>query len=164
MRERYSDICRKVEDEFAALIAAELHDELTGVKIATGFTSDEIVLPCIRIVCPTCAMEIVGSELTGNWFVELQISVATQYGDTTRVTKSSMAALLFDIILTNDLTTRLNNTDVKDVVFYGDEDDPGSFITDIKINRLIDEHTHVEQLTATIYCAPSREEEDDDNS
>jgi hypothetical protein len=163
-RERYADICRKVEDAFKALIEAERRDELAAVTVATGFTSAEVVLPCIRIICPDCTMEIVGSELTGNWFVDLQISVASNYGDTTRANKSSMAALLFDILLTDDLVTRLNNSGVNDVQFYGDEDNPASLLSDIKISRLVDEHTHIERLTASVYCAPSRQEEDDDNS
>jgi hypothetical protein len=163
MRERYSDICRKVEDAFKALIEAERHDELTDITVATGFTSAEIVLPSVRIICADCTMEIVGSELTGNWFVDLQISVGTNYGDTTRTNKSSMAALLFDILLTDDLVTRLNNSGVRDVVFYGAETDPASLLSDIKISRLVDEHTHIERLTAQVYCAPSRLEEDDDN-
>ena len=158
-KERYGDICRKVEDAFSALIVANARDELVGVPVKTGFTSEDIVLPVVRVIAATATAEILGPMITGNWNVGIQITVATNYADTSRGNKSNMAALLFDMIMDDDLTTRLNNSGVRDVTFFGDPLCPSAGMSDISIERSVDEHTHVEKLTAMVYCAPSRVEE-----
>lgn len=142
-----------------AMIVANARDELVNVPVKTGFTAEDIVLPVIRVIADTARAEVLGPMITGNWHVGIQIIVGTNYADTSRGNKSNMAALLIDMIMDDDLTTRLNNAKVRDVTFFGSPECPASGLADIAIERNVDEHTHIEKLTGTVYCAPSRVED-----
>jgi hypothetical protein len=85
--------------------------------------------------------------------------VGSNYDDTGRDTKEGMAALVFDIFLSDDLTTRLNAGPTRDVTFFGDEANPASAFPNGEplIERSADGHQHLESLTIPgLYCAPSR--------
>ena len=155
----YGDVCRKAEDALAAIVRAYVDAHLSDVQVVTGTQGiTETAVPRVWLLATSAEPENIEDLIfTGNWFVNLQVAVVTNYVDDTRATRELRAAELFDIILQPDLAELINNeADVTDFHAYGrgqNQLQRGMVVG--SVDRSTDGNRFIETLSVQLYCRPS---------
>jgi len=152
MARQYTAIKRKAEDAIEKLINKFKGSNLTGVTFYKGFDfSQELKTPRLEIIVSKATPEIVGPEVTGNWILELSVSIVSYYKDTTRAVHEKRIGTIEDIFMRPDVAELVNNissvtnfTIFKGV--YGWQPGDGTDLTDGKEFKSMYE--------VTLKCAP----------
>ena len=104
-----SNIEERMENAYSTLLANV--SSLSAYPRYLGFGTDVIAQPNIQIVISNSKPEVAGCQImTGNWNLNVEITVESNTKDTTRSTHEQIFATVKDAILTDDLVTNLNAT------------------------------------------------------
>lgn len=104
----YTIIKRRLEDVVEAGLMATNNGILQDVTRFKGMTNDETVLPRIEILARTATPQIIGTTLTGNWFVKLEISFVSHFVDYNRNEHAEKCGAIENFIMMTDLQSELN--------------------------------------------------------
>ena len=110
MAKQYTAIKRKTEDAIEALINKFKGSNLNCVTFYKGFDfSEELKTPRLEIVAAKAVPEIVGPEVTGNWTVDLSVTIVSYYKDTTRTVHELRIGVIEDVFMRPDVAELVNN-------------------------------------------------------
>lgn len=115
---------RKIEDAVEALINNVQPGALDSITIFKGCSFSELTTPRVEIVAESARPQIVGSAETGNWTVELKVTVCTHKDDATRTQHGERCEAVEEVILRNDVVELLNGAGIEDL--YVMEFTPGA--------------------------------------
>ena len=105
----YSFIMRKTEDVLEAVVNKKKAQLLTSVTIVKSFSDDALNVPRLEIEAFSATPEVIGSEVTGNWLVEVRLAVVSHYKSHTRAQHKKWTGAVEDIIMIDDMATIVNN-------------------------------------------------------
>ena len=150
----YSQIKRKAEDAFAAVITS-LADALADVTIYKGMDMSQITGTRVEVLCERATPEILADRITGNWRCEVELRIVAHYDDKTRAERTAMEDELFDICMRDDLAALLNNAGVANFYVYGEHDGGGeSWEPGAIESGIVGTGERAESMTGTLYCRP----------
>ena len=110
MARQYTAIKRKTEDAVEALINKFKGTKLSGVTFYKGFDfSQELKTPRLEILAPKAVPEVIADTVTGNWTVDLTVSIVSYYKDTNRATHEKRIGVIEDIFMRPDVADLINN-------------------------------------------------------
>lgn len=157
----FNQIKRKIEDGCKLLIQARARADLKALPIFVGKDSTELTSPRIEIYAAIATAEVFADTVTGNWMVEIAISMVTNYKDTSREVRTLLEAEMIDIFLDDEFVKTINTIDGPEFTIHGGDGGAGEGIgfDEPVIESFVNgEHEHMETLTGTIYCRPSLED------
>jgi hypothetical protein len=150
-----------VEDAFEDMVDLYAGTHLDGVAISKGLAAATAkTVPRVAIMCPAATTEKTGNNdniINGWWWVDVEVSIVTNYKEEDRDSRSNRAGELFDIFFEDNLPARLNNMDgVSGIYFSGDDPDVHSagWLPETVTRGVSGDHSFLETLTGRIRCAP----------
>jgi len=143
---------RKTEDAWENVINALKGTNLAGLTIVKAFDTVTLKDARIEIMVPVAEPEKIGDIITGNYFVQVFLTLISIKEDQTRTVHGLRAGELGDIIMRDDVEAQLNTAGggVTDYHAFPPSWTPGT-ITDTVEND-IELHT---EFTGEVKCAPS---------
>lgn len=145
---------RKLEDGFEEVLEYLARSSIgTGVTFFKGFSGSELSTPRVEIVAGEASPEVLGDFVTGNWLVELQVRVVTNYNDNTRAQHETIAGYIEDVIMRDDIPSQINTTgQVTDfTVFNG----AMGWLPGAGEDSVNGENEYMSNYNVTVYCAPT---------
>lgn len=110
MARQYTAIKRKTEDAIEALINKFKGAKLNGVTFYKGFDfTQELKTPRLEILATKATPEVIADTVTGNWMVELSVSIVSYYKDTARNAHEKRIGVVEDIFMRPDVPDLVNN-------------------------------------------------------
>ena len=162
MADPYTYIKRKAEDAFAGLIQRRAEDDLDSIQITKGQSFNTLESSRVEVVCSRAMPqvvgddELIGGEVTGNWFCEIQVAVMTHFdgddGDYSRSTHGKRCGYVGDVFMAEDVVDQLNAIDAVSA-FEAFAWRPGMSEDDV------DEMGARTIFEGNLYCAPSAVED-----
>lgn len=154
----YHHIKRKVEDAFASAIAGGAGDSLIGRATIKGFSLGSLTGDRVHIESIKAEPELIGGDgdgiggyVTGNWMVDVSISIVTvamsEHGYD-RDSHAQACGAVEDVLLASDIVARLTGADVDDLAVMAWR--PGAS-SDMADNETME---YVTSYEGTLYCAP----------
>lgn len=141
------DVARKCEDAWAGVIASLQGSDLADVTVHKGFGGADIEAPALTILARTGAPEIVGETVTGNWTVEMELTLVS-YKARGRTAHAADEAALQDILMRHDIPTQIGSlagsADVADFQCF--DWTPGGF------ERRVEDERFETEMRGTMYC------------
>ena len=95
----WSNIKRKTEDAVASWIDTTTGSNISALTAFKGISGSELTTPRYEVVAERAEPEIIGDTVTGNWNVEVRVSVVTNFEDTNRATHGEYVAYIEDVLM-----------------------------------------------------------------
>ena len=153
----YSQVKRKAEDGFEAIITNLQGAALSGVPIYKGMDVEELTGTRIEILCERALPEVLSDTITGNYRCEVEIRLVAHYKDKTRAQRTAMEDELFDICMRDDIADQINNAGILDFWVYGGGG-PGageSWEPEAVESGVLGTGVRAESISGVLYCRPA---------
>lgn len=147
----YSEVKRKIEDAVEYLIQKTVTH--TGYTLFKGLSFDELTALRIEIIGSNARPEIIGSTITGNWTIDIDINVVSNSHDKTRAEHYEISGKIGDMVMSDEIVDIMNNMPLSTtgITIY-----PGAsgWMPDVSNDAIMDGE-YVTTYRVVVYCSAS---------